>query len=405
MFLKIRVVQLFYSISLGGCLFFSQLSSFDPTKVPSSFTQKVFKYFYCIKRLSRTIQCITHIDKVYQQDAAQALLQKQTEFNHKDIIQMIQKIGSHQSLQEIASMWKTVTSYRRLNDQYFFDEFTKSLLMVYKSFFSKASTSLRLTPKVVDALLLVIDEALKADEIGRLEYLDLITEHISYFTQVPKDLKDITCKIYRPTLKISLIDAVTQRHYIIKRLNESIIYLKYIAQHIHCSKGYEQLESILPLFNHERILVCMQNICATHSLDQLFFLWDELCAYKYIDDQEFTQDVVILTFVLVRHMYTILEQEPDKVNNLFYSAYQYIESLPLEQLLQAIDSLGTELLLIIERYELNENISWKQWLSKYWWAPPLIITTIGIKLALIFKIVYSSVKSNLPSLDTSAVTP
>lgn len=386
---KLQLKNLGFIVSF--CIACFQVQGLDISKVSSSFTHKVFKYFYCIKRLSKTIRSITHLEKSYQKKAAYDLLQREAEFSHQDIVYMIQHIGLHQSLQTIHDMWKTMLSFRKLHDRYFFDEFTKGLLIIYKSFFSHVHSSYN-HPKAVDRILALIDEAMIVDALIRLEYLDFLTQQVDEIRYSNKDILTTSC-VYKPSIKISFVDAIARRYYLIERLYESIMHLKHIQRH--CI-NYEILASMLPLFSHERIICCIQDICSTHSLDHLFFLWDELCDYKYIDDQEFAHDIAILTFIITKHICMILGQEQDKVPDIFYTAYQYIESMPLEQLLQAIDTLSTELVLIIERYELNEPISWKQWFSKYWWAPPLIITTVGIKLALILKILYK--QSNFKSI-------
>jgi hypothetical protein len=59
-----------------------------------------------------------------------------------------------------------------------------------------------------------------------------------------------------------------------------------------------------------------------------------------------------------------------------------ISQLPIAEVLNAIDMLVNELPPFIEKYELNSQITWKNWLKKYWWVPPVFGIWFGLKILL-----------------------
>ena len=59
-----------------------------------------------------------------------------------------------------------------------------------------------------------------------------------------------------------------------------------------------------------------------------------------------------------------------------------INQLPIAEVLSAIDMLVTELPPFLEKYELHSTLTWKNWLKKYWWVPPVFGAWFGLKILL-----------------------
>jgi hypothetical protein len=62
--------------------------------------------------------------------------------------------------------------------------------------------------------------------------------------------------------------------------------------------------------------------------------------------------------------------------------YSTIATLPIPEMLNSLDSLVEDLIEIIEKYELDTAMSWTQWFKKYWWVPPVIISSLVINFLL-----------------------
>jgi hypothetical protein len=59
-----------------------------------------------------------------------------------------------------------------------------------------------------------------------------------------------------------------------------------------------------------------------------------------------------------------------------------INQLPITEILNTIDMLAKELPPFLEKYEFHSKITWKAWLKKYWWVPPIFIGWFGLKILL-----------------------
>jgi hypothetical protein len=44
--------------------------------------------------------------------------------------------------------------------------------------------------------------------------------------------------------------------------------------------------------------------------------------------------------------------------------------------------LVNELPPFLEKYEFHSKITWKEWLKKYWWVPPVFGAWFGLKILL-----------------------
>lgn len=116
------------------------------------------------------------------------------------------------------------------------------------------------------------------------------------------------------------------------------------------------------LFKQEKICVCLQKIALEGSLDPLLQSWKT----EENKNDEFLKEFACLTL----YTYENIAQARARVS-LFdlLGLYLQITSLPLPQLLDALDQMVVQLEAIMEHYPLEEKFTWSRWLDKYWWIP------------------------------------
>ena len=128
----------------------------------------------------------------------------------------------------------------------------------------------------------------------------------------------------------------------------------------------------------------------TNSLTPLFGLFQEFGRFRLIQDEKFNKEFLLLVFGVYKNLLIHNAQHKKlsiKKSTLAMIAYLYenLDKLPLEQILDTIDLLSEELPHLLEEYDIKSDMDWKEWLKEHWWVPPLVLTTIGIKVFLIFK--------------------
>src|SRR5690606_24793967 len=93
--------------------------------------------------------------------------------------------------------------------------------------------------------------------------------------------------------------------------------------------------------------------------------------YRYMNNPTFLQEYLCLTLSIEKHMVltTSAEQKLRIPIGHILALYNNIENLSIDELLSGIDAIAEILPEIIEHYELNADMSWKDWTKKYWWIP------------------------------------
>lgn len=145
-------------------------------------------------------------------------------------------------------------------------------------------------------------------------------------------------------------------------------------------------EMKVTFFTHHIIMRCYQDIKLAGSLDPLLNLWKHKNIIYLLENNTcFQKEFLVLTYQTVSSflLSTVRVDESDrsrdimsKLTNFYYA----LEELPLEEILNAIETLAEEVPYLCEKYELYTEITWEDWFRKYWWAPPLIFGTIFLRL-------------------------
>jgi len=94
--------------------------------------------------------------------------------------------------------------------------------------------------------------------------------------------------------------------------------------------------------------------------------------------------IISHTTLFFKNTIFTLNQKPPKTVTLndLLTLSEKINQLPVAEVLNAIDMLITELPPFLEKYEFNAKMTWKVWLKKYWWVPPIFGAWFGLKILL-----------------------
>lgn len=193
------------------------------------------------------------------------------------------------------------------------------------------------------------------------------------------------------------LDDVAMRFYLLRRLAKSMMFLNKLDKKNIFLSACSDIEGNMIdditdrfVFTQKNVVLCIKEIRRTRSIQPLLKLWDDIKHYRFIKSIDLIKEFSILTFVIYKNLMTHclpehMSSREKSVTQSLIQVYEKLDSLPLEEILNAIDLVTEELPLLWEQYQLNSDMTWKEWLKKYWWVPPLVAVTLGIRIFLIFK--------------------
>ena len=313
--------------------------------VISDFCELVHFRTYYIHRLEQSIALLKNKDK---KNKIEWRINKQP-FKEKHILNAIDGINAKNTLQPFFNLWDLILSLKYLDDKNLLKEFAILLYILHNNL------------------------RIKQPEIKNLVESDLqLSLAGTNFTE-----------------------AITIRIYYAHRLQIPIQRLKSIK----CNKDtfFEHIENGCDCtfisnydFQHPAILSCIKKIDVQSSLSPVLDLWLEFSNFKQIQDELFLKEFLLLVFTTYRNLLinnAFIHQTPIKKATLeiISQIYEHLESIPLEQILEAIDVLTEELPEIMQEYEINSDMAWKKWLKKYWWVGPVVGTALVIRIYMILK--------------------
>lgn len=198
---------------------------------------------------------------------------------------------------------------------------------------------------------------------------------------------------HKPQQDLQLYNDIIIFGYYTKRLSESAYYLLQLHnQQYHyqpCNvieqTDFIQVDSLL--FFHHKIKSCLSKMIKTQSLQPILILFEEIKYYPYTNDDFFIHELSLLMFTIHKQIiYSKCEKDPYILKEITLDTIIAISSkineLPIAEILNAIDMLVKELPPFLEKYEFNSTISWKEWLKKHWWVPPIIGGWFALRLLL-----------------------
>lgn len=194
--------------------------------------------------------------------------------------------------------------------------------------------------------------------------------------------------------KNNLYRDMANHFYYIKRLAQSAHFLSllhkqhYLYKPCNIIKEQNSISIDSTFFSHPKIVSCISKMLSTETLKPIVMLLTDMTHYGYFKDEQFVHEFFLLIFIVHKQ---ILFHECDETHsyvlktislNTIIEISEKINQLPIAEILNAIDMLVTELPPFLEKYEFNSTISWKAWLKKYWWVPPIFSGWFGLKVLL-----------------------
>lgn len=340
------------------------------------FCNYVYRRYYFVKRLQNTMLLFLDIEDGINKNRYKPLqldglfdFASSLSFRDSRIKKSVDVMQRKRSLKPLFMIWEEFIGYKSIKDQIFVEEFTKEVFII--------SRNMLITLAAHDEFVVVPPVRTTCSAEQLLNDIDFMTEMINkienqeplFVSQAQENLRDVDLHAF------AHIDDVMMRYYIIKRLKRACANMQ--------TMPYKQSpESKDIVWHHPLIVSCKHVMEQSQSIDPLISLWNDVLQYKHVQDDLFMHEFVQL--ILVTHIdifshYAQKQPNKDPIATAI-TIYQVIDKLPLQEILEAIDIITHDLPPLLEKYEFDSDISWSAWFRKYWWAPPLIISTIGIHI-------------------------
>lgn len=347
------------------------------------FSNYVYRRYYFVKRLQNTMLLFLDIENRitkhgYQPVQLDGLFTFTDDVSFKDnrVQRSVDVMQKKRSLKPLFMIWEDFTGYKSIKDQIFVEEFTKEVFII--------SRNMLITLAANDEFVIIPPVRAHATCDMLLDDIDAMTEYI-YAIYNNKPRKSVQLKRDVDLHTFAHVDDVLKRFYVIKRLQVACNQLNALPYSAHYLTG----KAFSRAWKHAIILSCSRIMAQTESLDPLLELWEDVLQYKYIQDElfmhEFTQ-LVLCTYADLSAYYAHATQKDP--SNTAFELYHLIDTLPLNEILDVIDIIAHDLPPLLEKYEFDSNITWRDWLRKYWWAPPLIVATLAVRILLTIETKY-----------------
>ena len=117
------------------------------------------------------------------------------------------------------------------------------------------------------------------------------------------------------------------------------------------------------------------------SVRYLFDVWKSLYSYRHLDNKEVVREFVcvivyMIEDVIKRDFISHYDTMPSDIKERLHRG---LEDLPLEDVLDILDILVEEIPEFIEEYKLDSEMTWNDWLKKYWLVAPVAFAAICLK--------------------------
>ena len=333
------------------------------TVMVSKLCELVHERTYYLSRLEKSINLFKYLQKNKPEFCIAcdflSSFKKQSNFKHPLIKKTIDAMTKTKSLTPLFKLWQELRAYKMIEDELLIREFTEITLTISTKFFLPCPYVQQKTDNYY-----YHGETILLDEGAN--YTDVITRR-DYYAQ-------------RVTHAVDLLSRLKCRN---NNLFESCT----LSSRTTINKLFENRVT----FTHKQVNCCIEKMRKTHSLKPLQELAVEFKKYKFIQDEAFTKEFLLLLFITYKNIiiHNVTEQqllEHKSTLETVAQLYEVIESLPLEEILDAIDMIAEEMPTILEQYEFSSDMTWKAWLKKYWWVPPLIVAKISVVLYIRYKL-------------------
>lgn len=315
------------------------------------FSYKVLKRFYLIERLRKTMNVIAEIKEQIDQCAFLAGHNSIPAKNHS--ITLLN--NTTRTLRPLFMLWEDFSNYKKLNDELFVEEFTREVFVVVKFKLLNDLHKSKLQTKAfcsnfdfVDHvsintridIIAAIGNFLK-DETITLHHLhdeiqSIIARQKKRFNDIPKNIES---------------EHILQRLYLIERLRNQTTFLQCFKQlNLNIfkktdfkNKKFKKREfDDQIIFHDHRIQTTIKKMIQTNSLDPLILLLENFYEFVHIDNAEFIRETLITLFITQKNILMNHLPETKDAGTVIIQIvhlYNLINSLPIEEILNAIDTL------------------------------------------------------------------
>jgi hypothetical protein len=360
---------------------------------PNCFANYVYRRYYFIHRLERIMGLFQEINRSMQLNPSniaplingysQRPLNPETIFNfqnsfpfkHNKIKESIHNMEHEQNLKPLFSVWDEFITYKSVEDQLFVEEFTKEIFVISRNILTCTGINSCQLFELRSTIGLTADQLLDVIDM----YVDQFLVHKPEYNSANLE---IILPIRMPDLHQSVhIDDVALRYYHIQRLGVVFWLLNQIRtkaipiQFSYITTPEGVLIDSKHQFTHEYIVSCIKVMEQTNSIEPLMGLMQGVQRYKYIDEERFRREFLMLLLVTLQHLEL---RNPEM--RLSIKASSFTNDIPLEKILDALDLIAQELPALLEKYEFHADYTWKEWFKKYWWAPAVIAGSITFKI-------------------------
>lgn len=320
----------------------------------------VYRRYYFVARLDKTIQLLA---KMYQEVSAMQdlLADKQITFDeivpqetyrlftHKQIRRSVKEIAHTRSLKPLFMVWDSFKSYKSLHDDLLVEDFSKEIFIITRNTIDSLHKHDTSYVRCAQSPL-----SLEAGLDALSDMTHLLESSLSGGSRCQTlragDIGDIHLAVHT--------DEVAFRFYCVRRLRNALDYLLSLPE-------ADRAADRLP------------------ARKALAHVWDDVSQYKHIDNERFVHGFAVYTLMLL-HCQVSEQRMHKSLSQADLVAMQHqIEQLPLEEILQAIDLIVKQVHNAVDHYH-KSGLTFGQWIKRYWWAPPLIFSTVAIKCFLLY---------------------
>ena len=297
-------------------------------------TASIYHRYYLIKRLDNA--CFLLQDESIQQKIPYALLDE-TVFKSNDIYTAVVEMKTSKSLAPLCDRWNDFRSYKNIYDSLYKYEFATLIQTLYAL----------LQPVYIKKNLASIEHILYAIDAAVELHFD--SKKVCRSEEMPNDI-DVT------------VDCIAKRFYILKRLQKCMHYLE--ALH---AKKFDFKEAIvsradagweIESFQHDRVRESVEQMIKTKDLVPLLKLCEEAKQYRFAQDDVFLQEMLMQIFLVYKTI--LLKHSTDQTGHVIVDEmahvleiYEHVSSMPLDETLEAIDTVTNKLIAIQTEDEMR----------------------------------------------------
>jgi hypothetical protein len=333
-------------------------------------TYLTFRRYYFISRLEKTMRLLLKIQSAHRQPFRnfRSDIFDVSMFHDKRIIRSLKRIEELRNLKPLFMIWEDFVAYKSLEDDVFIEDFSKEIFVVTRKVLSSLNEygnvdHLALhelphtTPNKTEQLLDAIDQITHALQQIVPPQTAQIRSQLPLHHASPLDLKSEVAT-----------DEIALRFYYIQRLQKAIELLRKTPN----DKPYHTID-YQAFSKSGGVATVLRAMQETSSPNPMMHQWDDMKEYKFIDNIKFVKEFASVVFIALRHVYT------NPGGSLFDETH--IENMSIDQILHAIDIITDQVSNSSQAYTTGESSTFQEWFDQYWWAIPLTIGTIAVRLA------------------------